>query len=89
MRARASRRGPLSLSDGLRDGTVIDLEELLKILPDVFQTAIAYILSELDYERNLECNTAIAVRLLAIWAARVKDNYVGAGTASPGPAISS
>jgi len=60
--------------DELRDSTAaFDPEELLKSLPDVFEQAIALILSELDYERNLECNTAVAVRLLAICAARIKD----------------
>ena len=66
----------------LRDGTVIDPRNLLKILPLLFEQAIALIFSELDYERNLKCNTAIAVRLLAIYSARIKDSKPRMSTAT-------
>jgi hypothetical protein len=67
---RTCTAGPRQFIEKLRDGTVIDPRNLLKILPLLFEQAIAFIFSELDYERNLKCNTAIAVRLLAIYSAR-------------------
>lgn len=58
-----------SFADPAVDGT-LQLPELVAALPTIFESAVAYILSEFDYEANLHSNTAIAVRLLAVSAER-------------------
>jgi hypothetical protein len=47
-----------------------ELAELLAALPLTFESAFGYVLSEFDYETRPNCNTAIAVRLLATSAER-------------------
>jgi hypothetical protein len=58
-----------SFADPAVDET-LQLPELVTALPTIFESAVAYILSEFDYEANLHSNTAIAVRLLAVSAER-------------------
>jgi len=41
-----------------------DPDDVIKNMPVILESALSYLLSEFDYEGNLESNTAIAVRLL-------------------------
>jgi hypothetical protein len=44
--------------------------DLIAALPEIFESAVGYLLSEFDYDANQQTNTAIAIRLLATSAER-------------------
>jgi len=49
-----------------------DPNDVIDTLPLLFESALSYLLSEFDYEAQIESNTAIAIRLLAVGAARAE-----------------
>jgi len=48
-----------------------DCVDLLADLPTVLESALAFLFRDFDYEANIESNTAVAVRLIAIAADRL------------------
>ena len=51
-------------------------DEVIDSLPLLLETILSKLLSEFDYEENLESNTAEAIRLLTIAAERAQVLYL-------------
>ncbi len=56
---------PSATIDVPPQNTPIDREWIISELPAILEGALEYLLSEFDYEANIQSNTAVAARILA------------------------
>ena len=76
MQSKSSRKfGPADIArevKSMRGDTPFDAEQVINGMPMLLESAVSYLLSEFDYQANIESNTAIAVRIIAACTAQAQ-----------------